>query len=937
MRFIERDAEVRTLAEVFVDSERCSRNAVVLIEGPVGCGKSQLLHTGVEEALRRGALVLEATGSYEEHKLPFGVMRQLMEGVSIPDEAGGRLRELANAATEYVSDGSQEFHVDDVRRSQLMHNVFLSLSELAKSRPAVIAVDDLHHVDDVSLHFLKYLLRRSRGSRLSFLLTIPLHRKPQDSLFEAELLRQPAFVRLSVGRLSRSGVLSLVGDQPAAAASRRAVDELCTLSGGNPLLVRAAIEECRRERTAERIDSPLRLRRGGPFAQAVHACLAVSGPDIANTAAAFAVLGPSVSVPRISRLLEMDRHTAEQGVASLRAAGLVTGTSFRHPAVERAVCEALPAERLAMLHGRAAELLHDEGEAVPVVAEHLVACGDNRHAWGLQVLVEAAESVLGGDLAEKAVRYLEAALERCHDDARRAELQVRLAEVVHRLDPTAAEPLLDQALVAARRHELPALRLESLARMARARGYVTESAFAVRRLGAAVTRGQTVLREVGETPVVDRAHGSPWRPALQRGSRPTVALDEAERELWVSLAHGAAEPALLVTTALWTLPGWGTGDGPAPRVAGSSLSARSHISDMGLPGMLNAVKAFAFADRTDAAARWCETLSDEADWRRAPGWRAAVSAVHAEVLLLQGRFAAADDKAAEALADVPMGTDSVFVAGPVASRILAATATGHYEEAARHLGRRLPERVHRTVDGLGYLRARGRYLLAIGHAQAALDDFLCVGRRTVAWGIDKPGLIPWRIDAAEAWLRLGEDTEAERLITEQASGVEISNALTRGMTLRLRALTAEPPMRRRLLTRAVGELQKSGNVYELARALADLGQAHRSTGDRSLSESVLQRAWRLAQECGAEELCEQLRGPSVRFEGEDDAQSKLSESERRVAALAAFGHTNREIAAQLHVTISTVEQHLTRVYRKLNIARRQDLPPQLRIPVNQVA
>ncbi|MEU1875577.1 AAA family ATPase [Streptomyces sp. NPDC048376] len=937
MRFIERDAEVRTLAEMFVDSERRPRNTVILIEGPVGCGKSQLLHIGVEEAARRGGLVLAATGSYEERRLPFGIMRQLMEDVGIPDEAGTRLAELVRVATEYAADGPRKFRVDDVRWPPLMHSVFLSLSELAKSRPVVIAVDDLHHVDDVSLHFLKYLLRRSRGSRVSFLLTIPLHQAPQDSLFEAEMLRQPAFVRLAVGLLGRAGVRRLVDDQPDTAASSRAVDELCALSGGNPLLVRAAIEEFRRERAAEPIDSPLRLHRGGPFAQAVHACLAVSGPDIADAAAAFAVLGPSVSVPRISRLLEMDRHTAEQGVACLRAAGLVTGTSFRHPAVERAVREAFPAERLAMLHGRAAELLREEGEAVPVVADHLVACGDDGSAWGLQVLVEAAESALGGDLAAKAVRYLEAALDRCHDDARRAEIQIRLAEVVHRVDPTAAEPLLDQALAVVRRHDLPALSLESLARMARARGYVTESALTVRRLGAAVARGRTVLRKVREAPVVDRTHHTPRRPGPPRGARPTVALDEAERELWVSLAHGAAEPALLVTTGLWTLPGWGTGDGPAPRVAGSSLSARSHISDMGLPGMLNAVKAFAFADRTDAAARWCETLSEEADWRRAPGWQAAVNAVHAEVLLLQGRFAEADQKAAEALADVPMGTDSVFVAGPVAGRILAATATGRYEEAARHLGRRLPERVHHTLDGLGYLRARGRYLLAIGHAQAALDDFLCVGGRTVAWGIDKPGLIPWRIDAAEAWLRLGEDNEAERLITEQASGVEVSNSLTRGMTLRLRASTAEAPMRRRLLTRAVGELQKSGNVYELARALADLGHAHRSTGDRSLSESVLQRAWRLAQECGAVELAEQLRGPSVRFEGENDAQSKLSESERRVAALAAFGHTNREIAAQLHVTVSTVEQHLTRVYRKLNIARRQDLPPQLRIPLNQVA
>ncbi|WP_210594402.1 LuxR family transcriptional regulator [Streptomyces sp. GESEQ-35] len=937
MRFIERDAEVRTLAEVFVDSERCSRNPVVLIEGPVGCGKSQLLHLGVEQATCCGALVLEASGAYEERRLSFGIMRQLMEDVDIPDEAGGRLRELVDAATEYATSGPEEFHVDDVRWPQLMHSVFLSLGELAKTRPVVIAVDDLHHVDEVSLHFLKYLVRRSRGSRLSFLLTIPLHQKPQDSLFEAELLRQPAFTRLSLGRLSRAGVQRLVGDQPGAAASSRAVDELCMLSGGNPLLVRAAVEECRRERTAARIDSPLRLRRGGPFTQAVQACLVVSGPEVADTAAAFAVLGPSVSVSRIGRLLGIDRHTAEQGVAGLRAAGLVTGTSFRHPAIERAVREGFVAERLAALHGRAAELLRDEGEAVPVVADHLVACGGDGTAWGLQALVEAAESALGVDRAEKAVSYLEAALEMCDDDARRAEIQVRLAEVVHRVDPSTAEPLLDQALSTARRYELSALCLESLARMVRARGYVAESTFTVRRLSEAVTRGEAGPKDVREPSVVDRTHGSLWRPGPLRGSRPTIALDEAERELWVSLAHGAAEPALLATTVLWTLPGWGTGDGPATRVAGSSLSARSHISDMRLPGMLNVVKAFAFADRTDAAARWCETLSDEAGWRRAPGWRAAVSAVHAEVLLLQGRFAEADEKAAEALADVPIGTDSAVVAGPVACRILAATATGRYEDAARHLGRRLPERVHHTVDGLGYLRARGRYLLAIGHAQAALDDFLRIGRRTVAWDIDKPGLIPWRIDAAEAWLRLGENNEAERLITEQASGVEVSNALTRGMTLRLRASTAEPPMQRRLLTRAVGELQKSGSVYELARALADLGQAHRSTGDRSLSESVLQRASRLAEECGAEELSEQLRGPSVCFEGEGDAESKLSESERRVAALAAFGHTNREIAAQLHVTVSTVEQHLTRVYRKLNIARRQDLPPQLRMPVNQVA
>jgi RNA polymerase sigma factor (sigma-70 family) len=63
-----------------------------------------------------------------------------------------------------------------------------------------------------------------------------------------------------------------------------------------------------------------------------------------------------------------------------------------------------------------------------------------------------------------------------------------------------------------------------------------------------------------------------------------------------------------------------------------------------------------------------------------------------------------------------------------------------------------------------------------------------------------------------------------------------------------------------------------------------------------------------------------VEGPAV------DALTGLSEAERRVAALAADGFTNRQIARRLHVTASTVEQHLTRVYRKLEIRRRTDLP-----------
>ena len=51
----------------------------------------------------------------------------------------------------------------------------------------------------------------------------------------------------------------------------------------------------------------------------------------------------------------------------------------------------------------------------------------------------------------------------------------------------------------------------------------------------------------------------------------------------------------------------------------------------------------------------------------------------------------------------------------------------------------------------------------------------------------------------------------------------------------------------------------------------------------------------------------------------------LTASELRVATMASEGKTNREIAEDLWVTLSTVEAHLTRVYRKLDITKRSAL------------
>ncbi|RSM88019.1 LuxR family transcriptional regulator [Kibdelosporangium aridum] len=59
------------------------------------------------------------------------------------------------------------------------------------------------------------------------------------------------------------------------------------------------------------------------------------------------------------------------------------------------------------------------------------------------------------------------------------------------------------------------------------------------------------------------------------------------------------------------------------------------------------------------------------------------------------------------------------------------------------------------------------------------------------------------------------------------------------------------------------------------------------------------------------------------------AHAPLTRAELRVAALAARGCVNREIAERLFITPSTVEQHLTRVFKKLGITGRDFLPTSL--------
>ena len=115
-------------------------------------------------------------------------------------------------------------------------------------------------------------------------------------------------------------------------------------------------------------------------------------------------------------------------------------------------------------------------------------------------------------------------------------------------------------------------------------------------------------------------------------------------------------------------------------------------------------------------------------------------------------------------------------------------------------------------------------------------------------------------------------------------------------------------------------LESCGADAELAYTLHDLGQARQEAGEYEQARVIERRAATVAKRCGID--LTRIAEPAT-------VASALSDAQLRVATLAAQGLTNREIAHQLYVTISTVEQHLTQVYRKLKVNRRADLSSEL--------
>src|SRR4051794_15098042 len=228
--------------------------------------------------------------------------------------------------------------------------------------------------------------------------------------------------------------------------------------------------------------------------------------------------------------------------------------------------------------------------------------------------------------------------------------------------------------------------------------------------------------------------------------------------------------------------------------------------------------------------------------------------------------------------------------------------------------------------------ARGRFQEVI----AALEPITAI---RPAAGVEDPGFWPWQPLYAEALVADGRLEEAAVFLEHHAAlaaAREHPTAVARLAVIRGRLLAARGDLTpaQAALRQAVELLESRGRPYDLALAQLALGQLLRREGRRRPAAELLANAAAAFSALRARPALEraqrELEASGVRATVSGGGSSgPLTPQELTVAQFVAAGHSNREVAAELQLSVKTVEVHLTHIYAKLGIGSRTQLARRL--------
>jgi len=399
-------------------------------------------------------------------------------------------------------------------------------------------------------------------------------------------------------------------------------------------------------------------------------------------------------------------------------------------------------------------------------------------------------------------------------------------------------------------------------------------------------------------------------PATSHRGRPVSGSGNSVCAWWESFRPGAS--AEVAADLAWRA------------VAGGEI----FVEVTGLPQGAQAILVLIRAERQDLADRAIERFSSAARARGTLPELAGVAYLRGELARTRGDVARA---AADARSAVEVGRQGGFLAAfPTWVALLVETMIelGDLDGADRELeAAGLHGELPRSYWFTPVLLSRGRLRLEQGRAGEAVDELLTGARDLAQMGMVNV-YYPWSALAARGLAVLGRTDEARTTLEAAVAPAEAWGARNpRAALLRARGLVTDGEAGLADLAEAVGVAPPG---LERLHCLADNGAALRRANRRREARVPLREALDLARRGGALAVARRAHdelvatGERVRPVGASGVEA-LTPSERRVAALAADGQSNREIAQALFLTVKTVETHLSNAYRKLDIRSRHDL------------
>jgi DNA-binding NarL/FixJ family response regulator len=781
-----------------------------------------------------------------------------------------------------------------------MHGLYWMVANLAARQPVVLAVDDAHWADAPSLRWLAHLAARVEHLPVALLLAV------RDGPDEPEPLGElrAAGTRIRLGPLGPDATAALVRRKVLLDADQ--CRECYASTGGNPFLLEALATALR--------DGD---HKAEPIAQAVLRRIGPEGPEAGRLTRALAVLGGPAPLRQAAALAGLDLPAAARLADRLRAADVLAPGSvleFAHPIVRTAVYESMPPGERALAHAEAARLLERDGAHAERLALHLLRSEPGADPRVAALLHAAAAAATGRGDPGAAAACLRRALDEPPPAADRPALLLELGIALARERSPAAVPALREAV------ELAGPDAALLA--ARVLGiwaYHAEAAAICRNALAGPVPDDTVPDDtVPDDTVPDDTVPAELADSLQAElfQNAVISPDHVGEALALKRRTGRSA-AWAINDALLAAMSADGGAITLPTLDGISPDSM---------GAVYALLVLIWIGELEVAGRICDTVLADARRRGSMSMVAHASCLHSMIMRRLGRLEEAADAARLAL-DFKLATSPpLAVAWAAALGVDALTRLGRVDEADAMAGvaagRQPPEG---WIHTLTFRQARGALRVAQHRPDEALADLLAAGEGWQALGVTNPAVASWRTAAVAAYRALGQHDEAAALAAEQlALARKAGLPLTLGIALRVHGDLAE----------AIGVLEASPARYELALALADHGASLRRSGQRTQAREPLLRALDLAERTGAAGLAADVKRELLAVGARPrraalTGPDALTAGERRVAALAADGLSNRQIAEHLFVTQATVETHLRHAFRKLDITSRADLPTRL--------